>query len=178
MQSHEMELIGATRVNSHGGSLRVVAQKAGGASKVSSSVSELVELEKKMGLDKAKTYREFGNRIEVLKAELSSLLGRKKAQGRTIAAFGAPAKATTLMYHFCIGENIIDFIVDDSPLKQGLYSPGMHIPVMPSKAIYDKKPDDIVILAWNFAVPIMEKHKAFLETGGKFIVPLPNVEIY
>jgi hypothetical protein len=131
-----------------------------------------------MGLDKAETYRDFGNRIEVLKAELSSLLRRKKAEGRTIAAFGAPAKATTLMYHFCIGEDIIDFIVDDSPLKQGLYSPGMHIPVVPSKAIYDKNPDDIVILAWNFAVPIMEKHKAFKETGGTFIVPLPNVEIY
>ena len=178
MQAHNMELIGAVRVSSHGGSLRVVAQRAGGARAVSSSVSELVELEKKMGLDKAKTYRDFGNRIEVLKAELSSLLRRKKAEGRTIAAFGAPAKATTLMYHFCIGEDIIDFIVDDSPLKQGLYSPGMHIPVVPSRAIYDKKPDDIVILAWNFAVPIMEKHKAFKETGGTFIVPLPNVEIY
>jgi SAM-dependent methyltransferase len=178
MQSHEMEMIGATRVNSHGGSLRVVAQKAGGAKTISSSVSELAALEKKMGLDRAKTYREFGNRIEVLKAELSSLLGGKKAEGRTIAAFGAPAKATTLMYHFCIGADIIDFIIDDSPLKQGLYSPGMHIPVVPSKVIYDKKPDDIIILAWNFAVPIMEKHKAFQESGGKFIVPLPNVEIY
>jgi SAM-dependent methyltransferase len=178
MRAHNMELIGAVRVSSHGGSLRVVAQRVGGARAVSSSVSELVELEMKMGLDKAKTYKDFGNRIEVLKMELSSLLRRKKAEGRTIAAFGAPAKATTLMYHFCIGEDIIDFIVDDSPLKQGLYSPGMHIPVVPSRAIYDKKPDDIVILAWNFAVPIMEKHKAFKKTGGTFIVPLPNVEIY
>jgi SAM-dependent methyltransferase len=178
MQSHGMELIGATRVNSHGGSLRAVAQKAGGARTISPSVSELVELEKEMGLDRAKTYRQFGNRIEVLKAELSSLLRRKKAEGRTIAAFGAPAKATTLMYHFGIGEDLIDFIVDDSPLKQGLYSPGMHIPVVSSEAIYDKEPDDIIILAWNFAVPIMEKHKAFHESGGKFIVPLPNVEIY
>jgi len=178
MQSHEMELIGATRVNSHGGSLRVVAQKSGGARTISSSVSELVELEKGMGLDRAQTYREFGERIEVLKAELSGLLRRKKAEGLSIAAFGAPAKATTLMYHLCIGEDIIDFIVDDSPLKQGLYSPGMHIPVVPSEAIYDRKPDYIVILAWNFAIPIMEKHKAFQESGGKFIVPLPNVEIY
>ena len=178
MQSHNMELIGAARVSSHGGSLRVVVQKAGGARAVSSSVNELVELEKKMGLDKAKTYRDFGSRIEVLKAELSSLLRRKKDEGRTIAAFGAPAKATTLMYHFCIGEDIIDFIVDDSPLKQGLYSPGMHIPVVSSKAIYDKKPDDIVILAWNFAVPIMENHKAFQESGGTFIVPLPIVKIH
>ena len=107
-----------------------------------------------------------------------NLLGRKKAEGYNIAAFGAPAKATTLLYHFCIGEGIIDFIVDDSPLKQGLYSPGMHIPVLSSEAIYDKKPDYIIILAWNFAVPIMERHKAFHKNGGKFIVPLPSVKIY
>jgi SAM-dependent methyltransferase len=178
MLFHNMELIGAARVCSHGGSLRVVAQRAGGARAVSSSVSELVELEKKMGLDMAETYRDFGSRIKALKAELLSVLHRKKAEGRNIAAFGAPAKATTLMYHFCIGKDIIDFIIDDSPLKQGLYSPGMHIPVVSSKAIYDKKPDDIVILAWNFAVPIMEKHKAFQESGGTFIVPLPNIEIH
>lgn len=178
MQSHKMELIGATRVNSHGGSLRVVAQKAGGPRTVSPSVSELIDLEKKMGLDRAKTYQQFGNRIEVLKTELMNLLGRKKAEGYNIAAFGAPAKATTLLYHFCIGEGIIDFIVDDSPLKQGLYSPGMHIPVLSSEAIYDKKPDYIIILAWNFAVPIMERHKAFHKNGGKFIVPLPSVKIY
>lgn len=178
MKSHKMELIGSTRVSSHGGSLRVVAQREGGRRVISPSVSELVELEKRMGLYKAKTFVEFGNRIEVLKIGLLSLLRRKKAEGRIIAAFGAPAKATTLMYHFCIGEDIIDFIVDDSPLKQGLYSPGKHIPVVPSKAIYDKKPDYIVILAWNFADPIIEKHRAYLETGGNFIVPLPNLKIY
>lgn len=178
MQAHGMELIGAQRVSSHGGSLRAVAQKQGGPKPVDHSVGELVNLEKQMGLDKAETYRDFGTRIGVLKAELSTLLREKKEQGRTIAAFGAPAKATTLMYHFEIGPDLIDYIVDDSPLKQGLYSPGMHIPVVPSSAIYEKKPDDIVILAWNFAAPIMENHKAFKEQGGKFIVPLPNVVVH
>ncbi len=178
MRAHGMEMIGATRVSSHGGSLRAVAQKVGAGREVSASVDELINLEKKMGLDKAETYRDFGARIDVLKAELSTLLLEKKAAGRTIAAFGAPAKATTLMYHFGIGPDVIDFIVDDSPLKQGLFSPGMHIPVVPSAAIYDKQPDDIVILAWNFAAPIMEKHKAFQDSGGQFIVPLPKVEIH
>jgi SAM-dependent methyltransferase len=178
MRAHEMELIGAERVSSHGGSLRAIAQKKNGPKPVSNSVADLVELEQKMGLDRAETYREFGSRIEVLKIELSSLLKDKKARGRAIAAFGAPAKATTLMYHFGIADDVIDFIVDDSPLKQGLYSPGMHIPVVPSSAIYDKKPDDIIILAWNFATPIMEKHKAFKDSGGCFIVPLPHVEVH
>ncbi len=178
MQAHDMELIGATRVASHGGSLRAVAGPKTGSRPVEASVNELIDLERAMGLNKAETYRDFGIRIDVLKAELSTLLRAKKAENRTIAAFGAPAKATTLMYHFGIGPDVIDFIVDDSPLKQGLYSPGMHIPVVPSSAIYDKKPDDVVILAWNFAVPIMEKHKDFKASGGKFIVPLPSVEIH
>ena len=178
MAAHDMELIDAVRVSSHGGSLRAVARPKAGTRPVKATVGALIALEQAMGLDKAATYLDFGARIDVLGAELSSLLRAKKAEGRTIAAFGAPAKATTLMYHFGIGPDLIDFIVDDSPLKQGLYSPGMHIPVVPSSAIYDRKPDDIVILAWNFAGPIMEKHKQFTAAGGRFIVPLPHLEVH
>ncbi len=100
-----------------------------------------------------------------------------KQQGKRIAAFGAPAKATTLMYHFGIEPGLVDFIVDDSPLKQGLYSPGMHIPVVPGSELYAQKPDYVIILAWNFALPIIDKHAAFRERGGHFIVPLPRVEV-
>ncbi len=100
-----------------------------------------------------------------------------KTEGKSIAGFGAPAKATTLMYHFGIGTDEIDFIVDDSPLKQGLYTPGTHISVLPPDALYDRKPDYVIILAWNFAEQIMDKHYAFLEAGGRFIVPLPTLEI-
>ena len=178
MNAHDMELIDAIRVPTHGGSLRAVARPKAGARPVKASVGELIGLERGMGLDRAETYKDFGTRIDVLGAELNSVLRIRKADGRTIAAFGAPAKATTLMYHFGIGPDLIDFIVDDNPLKQGLYSPGMHIPVVPSAAIYDRKPDDIVILAWNFAAPIMEKHKQFTRSGGRFIVPLPHLEIH
>ncbi len=178
MAAHGMELIDAIRVPTHGGSLRGVARPQAGSRPVAAAVGELVRLERAMGLDRAATYKDFGARIDVLGAELSTLLRNLKAQGRAIAAFGAPAKATTLMYHFGIGPDLIDFIVDDSPLKQGLYSPGMHIPVVSSAAIYDRKPDDIVILAWNFARPIMDQHKQFTEAGGHFIVPLPQLETY
>jgi SAM-dependent methyltransferase len=178
MAAHGMELIGAERISTHGGSLRAVAQKTGGDKPVSISISKLIDLERRMGLDRAETYRDFGLRIDVLKGELSTLLRASKRTGRTIAAFGAPAKATTLMYHFDIGADLIDFIVDDSPLKQGLYSPGMHIPVLPSSAIEEYKPDDIVILAWNFATPIMDRLKSFKASGGRFIVPLPSLETH
>ncbi len=82
------------------------------------------------------------------------------------------------MYHFGIGGDAIDFIVDDSPLKQGLYSPGSHIPVVASDALYERRPDYVLILAWNFAQAIMDKHSAFLDAGGRFIVPLPELKIY
>jgi hypothetical protein len=81
------------------------------------------------------------------------------------------------MYHFDIGSDLIDFIIDDSPLKQGLYSPGMHIPVLSSAAIAEKKPDYLVVLAWNFASSIIAKNAAFHQAGGRFIIPLPTVEV-
>ena len=81
------------------------------------------------------------------------------------------------MYHFGIGPEVIDFIADDSPWKQGLLSPGLHIPVVPSAEIASRKPDFMVLLAWNFAEPIMAKHKALQEAGGRFILQLPAVGI-
>jgi len=176
--AHGMQLIAAERISSHGGSLRGVAQVAGGPRTVEPSVADLIALEKTLGLDRADTLNAFGARIDAVKSELTARLHELKAAGKTIAGFGAPAKATTLMYHFGIGPDIVDFIVDDSPLKQGLYSPGMHIPVLPSSAIYSKKPDAVIILAWNFAEPIMRNHDKYLNQGGTFIVPLPKVKIF
>ena len=173
-----MEITDAARVDSHGGSLRCVVRHQGGPHPVDASVARLVALEESLGLHQAQALKDFAARIDRLKEELSSLLRRLKAKGKSIAGFGAPAKATTLMYHFGIGPGLLDFIVDDSPLKQGLYSPGMHIPVVPSTAIEDNKPDYLIILAWNFAPSIMEKHASFRQSGGHFIVPLPTLEIH
>jgi len=170
------QFIKAVRVPSHGGSLRGVVAKIQSDHKPDGSVEKLIAQEEKSGIDKAATWHCFNDQINQVKSDLMALLKNAKQQGKSIAAFGAPAKATTLMYHFGLGPDFIDFIIDDSPLKQGLYSPGMHIPVLSSSAIYDKKPDIIVILAWNFADAIMAKHQEFLNTGGQFIVPLPNVE--
>lgn len=174
---HGMELIEAIRVPSHGGSLRGIARLAGGKWPVGASVVAAIAEEARLGLDKAATLAAFARKIDALGADLNALLRRLKAESRTIAGFGAPAKATTLMYHFGIGPDLIDFIVDDSPLKQGLYSPGMHIPVLSSQAIEQRKPDYMVILAWNFAKPIIAKNAAYREAGGRFIVPIPEVEI-
>jgi SAM-dependent methyltransferase len=173
-----LELIEAVRVASHGGSLRGVAQLKGGPRKAGSSVATMVAAEEAAGLDRAETFSAFADHIDRLKVELISLLRRLKSEGKSIAGFGAPAKLTTLMYHFGFEPGMIDFIIDDSPLKQGHFTPGMHIPVVPAQQLYERHPDYVVILAWNFARPIMTKHAAFREAGGRFIVPLPKLEVF
>jgi len=172
-----MELIAAERIDTHGGSLRGTAQLANGPHAVDPSVDELIALEESLGLDQPETLKAFGGQIERVKHDLMALLSQLKSDGKSIAGFGAPAKATTLMYHFGIGPEAIDFIVDDSPLKQGLYSPGLHIPVLSSDAIEEHQPDYLLILAWNFAEPIIAKNQIFRDRGGKFILPLPEVAV-
>jgi len=176
--AHGMEMFAAERVPSHGGSLRGYAQLRGGPHKADGSVEKLIALEKSLGLDRAEALKGFGRKIDGVRDSLRALLLDLKAKGKRIAGFGAPAKATTLMYHFGLGPDVVEFIVDDSPLKQGLYSPGLHVPVLPATAIAEQKPDYLLILAWNFARPIMEKNARFAAQGGRFIIPLPTVEVY
>jgi SAM-dependent methyltransferase len=171
------EAIEAIRVEPHGGSIRVLAQRAGGAHPIGETVAARLAEEEAAGLHRLETYREFARQIAGVGAQLSRLLEKLVGEGRRIAGYGAPAKATTLMHHFRIGPNEIEFIVDDSPLKQGLYSPGLHVPVLPAVAVAERKPDYLLLLAWNFARPIIEKNRAFRERGGKFIVPLPRLEV-
>jgi SAM-dependent methyltransferase len=176
-KTNGLELIATQSVDTHGGSLRAMAQLAGGPHREEPSVAEFIKREETLGLDKAATFKGLSAKISKLRDELHALLKKLKSEGKRIAAFGAPAKATTLMLHFGIGPEFVDFIVDDSPLKQGLYSPAFHIPVVPSAEIYARKPDYLVILAWNFAEPIMAKHAKFHQGGGHFVIPVPTVQV-
>ena len=177
-ERHGMQLIEVDRIDTHGGSLRGIAQLAGGPWAPDGSVGVLSTLEREAGLDREETFLAFAERIDRIGCDLRDLITSLKRKGKRIAGFGAPAKATTLMHHFDIGPNQIDFIVDDSPLKQGLYTPGLHVPVLPPTAIEERAPDYLLILSWNFAAPIMAKHQNFSNAGGRFIVPLPKLEIY
>ena len=140
-----MELIEAVRTESHGGSLRCTAQHARGGRETGPSVGALVALEEEMGLDRARTFHRFAGRIDELGRELRSLLDRILGEGGTIAGFGAPAKATTLMYHYGIGSDTLDFIVDDSPLKAGPLFAGHSRPrlsrIRPLRAETRPRPD-------------------------------------
>ena len=172
-----MTLIDIERINTHGGSIRCVVKNRLDKTKIKASVKKLVDLENSLSFNKSDTFKNFSNQIKVRKQELKSLLIKLKSDKKNIAGFGAPAKATTLMYEFGLDSDILDFIVDDSPLKQGLYSPGLHIPVFSSSYIEIFKPDYLLILAWNFSESIIKNNKKFLESGGKFIIPLPTVEV-
>ena len=140
-------------------------------------MQNLLDLEKSLALNEKETFINFANNIRERKKDLRNFIHKIKAQNKSIAGFGAPAKATTLMYEFELEKNVLDFIVDDSPLKQGLFSPGLNIPILPSSAINELKPDYLLILAWNFADSIVKKNYEFIESGGKFIIPLPNLQI-
>ncbi len=179
-ERHGMKLVDVIRVDSHGGSLRGLAQPKAGPLPVHPRVQELVDLEARFGLHDAAAYQDFFNNVQKRKQQLNEVLHRFKKQGKRIAGFGAPAKATTLMYHFGLGPQSLDYILDDSPWKQGLYTPGHHIPVVPTSWLYEdaRRPDAVLILAWNFAKSIMKKHQAFKNDGGCFIVPLPDVEVH
>ena len=146
-----MEVISVERISPQGGSIRVMTQKRGGKFKRDNSVVKLINLEHKLGLDKAETFYKFDKKIRLVREKLNKLVCKLKDQGKTIAGFGAPTKATTLMAHFGLDEKVLDFIVDDNPLKQGLFTPITHIPILSAEALYELQPDYVLVLAWNFA---------------------------
>lgn len=171
-----MELIDVERVPTKGGSLRYYFQLADGPKPVSPSVAEMTAYEEGIGIDSVETFKAFSDKIDNSKNRLIGELRNLKAQGKTIAGYGGSATTTTLLYHFGLSD-IIDYIVDDNPAKQNTFSPGYHIPVLPSQVLYERKPDYALILAWRYAEPIMKKHQRFLEQGGRFIVPLPELKV-
>lgn len=127
--------------------------------------------------DKLETYRNFTKVIRERKKKLTILLKKLKSQGRKIAVYSAPEKGNILLNYCGIGKNYLDFIVDKSELKQGLYTPGTHLLIYPPEKIYQEKPDYLLILCWNIADEIIEQLKNYHDAGGRFIVPLPKIKI-
>ena len=176
LRRHGMELIDVERVTIQGGSLIGTAQRLGGPRKVGPAVAELKALEDQRKLHEPATLRAFSDRIEAVRRDVSTLLKKIKGEGHSIAGFGAARGGTLLMYHFDFGD-LLDFIVDDSPDKQGMYSPGHQIAVLPTTALYERKPDYVFILAWVHSKPIIQSHQRYLAEGGKFITCFPKIEI-
>lgn len=171
---HQMKVFDVEETGSHGGSIRVFVCKKDAKFKIQNSVRKLLKREEDLGLDLLETYTDFSKRIEQNKEELKKLLKKLKKSGKKIIGYGAPAKGNTLLNYFKIGTETLDYIVEDSTYKQGLFTPGMHIPVVSPSRILKDKPDYIFILAWNFADPIMQKLSEYKKSGGRFIIPVPK----
>lgn len=172
-----MEIVDVVPQNIHGGSMRVFVKKSGGRWEAKESVRKFVEREEKGGYGKLETYVAFAERVEKLRAELLELLRSLRSQGKSVIGYGAAAKANTLLNYFKIGTDLLDYVVDKSELKQGTYTPGMHIPVHSPDKIAEDRPDYVLILPWNFKDEIMRQQSQIREWGGKFILPIPDVKV-
>ena len=171
-----LELVAVERVATKGGSLRYLVQRLSGPLKKDGTVVDMLALEEKMGLYRKETFTTYADKINVLKDQTKNFLAKAKFDGKKIAGFGASVTGTTLINHFEIGE-YLDYLVDDNLAKQGRFSPGLHLPVLPSSALCERRPDYVVILAWRFSEAIISKNQAYLDCGGQFLIPVPDFYI-
>jgi Predicted methyltransferase (contains TPR repeat) len=174
LAANDLEIIAVDRTPSHRGSLRGIAQRLGGPYPTDASVAALLAEEGQIGLGAAENLAGFAMRVERSRAALLQMLHQLKAAGARIAGYGATACSTTLLHHIGIDAAVFDFIIDDTPAKQGLYTPGLHIPIRDSSALYEDRPDYVLVLAWNFTEGIVARHERFSAIGGRFLVPLPE----
>lgn len=175
---HGLTLFDVEKVPVHGGSLRIFVKHTEDHSKaISPRVAELLNEEKQFGLDNIKTYQQFSIHINRLKFELLQFMVNAVTTGKTIVGYGAPAKGNTLLNYCGIGVDYLPFTVDKNPYKQNRYLPGTRIPIFHPEKIKEIKPDYLLLLPWNLKNEIMEQMAYIKEWGGKFIVPIPNLQV-
>ncbi len=172
-----MKIIDVKRIDSHGGSIRVYVARSSSTFEPRESVTKLLQLENAFGLNSLQTYRDFSTKVRVVKRKLVNLLVQIRAERKRIVGYGAPAKGNTLLNYCKIGVDLLEYIVDESPLKCGLYTPGMHLPVLPTKQLRLDRPACALLLAWNYAAEILEREQEYRNNGGKFIIPIPEPHV-
>ncbi|MCP4261880.1 MAG: class I SAM-dependent methyltransferase [Planctomycetes bacterium] len=159
------------RLSIHGGSLRLYVARI---ENVQEPVRRLLTQEQQLEVDKYKYYEDFSNKIQNFRKKMRKLLHSTKAQGKTIAAYGAAAKGTIMLNFIGIGPDVIDYVVDRNIHKQGKYMPGMHIPVCDPSRLEKELPDYVVLLPWNFKDEILIQEAGYRDKGGKFVIPIPE----
>jgi CDP-glucose 4,6-dehydratase len=175
-ERHGLNIFHVERLPIHGGSLRLFACHTG-ARPVQSSVADLLAEERRKGVPSLAWYEGFANQVLEIKNSLRELLHNLKQQKKSVAAYGASAKGSTLLNFFGLGREQLDFAADRSTYKQGRLTPGTHIPIVPPEQLLKKLPDYTLLLTWNFADEILEQQKAYRAKGGKFIIPIPKVTV-
>ena len=161
----------------HGGSLRMYAGKREQHMHHAPEVVALAKEEHESKLTDFNTYEQFALKVKRTREKLLFLLHTLQAEGKTVAAYGAPAKGNTLLNYCGITTDLVPYTVDKNPLKVGLYTPGAHLPVFPVSTLLENQPDYVLILAWNFAEEIMLQQHEYRATGGRFIIPIPEPKV-
>ncbi|HKH16255.1 MAG TPA: class I SAM-dependent methyltransferase [Solirubrobacteraceae bacterium] len=174
MRRHGLKLLAVDHFPAlQGGSLRWTV----GRGDVEESARRFLAAEREQRLTDFGYYREFGRRVEAIRRDLRALLARLRADGHTIAGYGAAAKGSTLLNYTGVDTELLDYVVDRNVHKHGLHTPGVHLPVFGPEKLVDEMPDYVLLVAWNYKDEVLRQQAEYVRRGGRFIVPIPTPEI-
>ncbi len=177
--AHGLTVFDVEELPTHGGSLRIFVRHAEDSSKpVSSHVTDVRGREESAGYTKMETYSHFAEQVKETKRKLLEFLIQAKRSGKKIAGYGAPGKGNTLLNYCAIRSDFLDYTVDRNPCKHGRFLPGTHVPIFSPERIRETRPDYLLILPWNLKDEIIKQNAFIREWGGKFVVPIPEVQIH
>jgi len=175
---HKLKIFDVEQLPTHGGSLRIYATHNENENiTISKKVNELINEEHQFGLSNIETYRNFSNKVESVREKLLSFLNAAKKEGQKVVCYGAAAKGNTLLNYCKVDSRLVDYIVDKNPHKQGKFLPGSHLPIKSPMELLKTKPSFVLILPWNIKEEIINQMSHIRKWGGKFVVPIPEVNI-
>lgn len=178
LQQFNLKIYDVKETSIHSGSIRIYAQKANGKRKIMPNVKRILAKEKKQKLMSRDTFINFDREMQKHRVKLKLLISNLNEKGLSVMGYGASGRATTIINYCSLGNELMPYVIDDSTVKQGAYIPGEHQKIINSEILYStKRPQYVVLFAWAFYKEILNKHKEFLDRGGKFIVPLPKIKI-
>jgi hypothetical protein len=177
-ERHGMQIFAAEKepIGASGPAIRVWAQKRGGPHEIQPSVAQMLAAEKEWGVGDMAHYQRYSAQVEAIKRELRALIGNVRGDGARVGAYGAPAKGNTLLNYVGLSSAEIECVAETNPIKQGLLTPGSHIPVVSEEEFLSRMPEYALLLSWNY-LDFFLRNSDYIKQGGKFIVPIPTPRI-